>query len=108
MLIRINDQNKRNTQISIAPIRIFLHKSGENISEYFICSDPLFYNLCYISYVTHIILAYIEAQTYDTKLTRNTLLEELGAHAPYFYLERMASLVVSDFFLDFLFWKLHL
>ena len=41
------------------------------------------------------ILAYIDAQTYDTNLTRNTLWEELGAHAPYFYLERMTFLVVS-------------
>ena len=34
-------QNKRNTQVSIAPIRIFLHKSGENKPGYLICSDPL-------------------------------------------------------------------
>ena len=41
------------------------------------------------------ILAYIDAQTYDTSLTRGKLWEELGAHAPYFYLERMTMLVVS-------------
>ena len=33
--------NKRNNQISIAPILIFLHYSGENICGYLICSDPL-------------------------------------------------------------------
>ena len=38
----VNGQNKWNTQISIAPIRIFLHLSGENISWYLICSDPLY------------------------------------------------------------------
>lgn len=41
------------------------------------------------------ILAYIGEQTYDKNLTSNTLWEELGAHAPYFYLERMSFLVVS-------------
>ena len=28
------------TQISIAPVRIFLHKSGEDVSGYFKTSDP--------------------------------------------------------------------
>merc|ERR1712227_473414 len=42
--------------------------------------------------------AYIEAQTYDANLTRNILWEELGAHAPYFYLERMAFLVAFGIF----------
>ena len=37
----INGQNKWNTQISIASIRIFFHWSGENISGSLICSDPL-------------------------------------------------------------------
>ena len=32
-----------NTQILIASIRIFLHWSGENISGYLICSDPLYF-----------------------------------------------------------------
>ena len=50
-----------------------------------------------------LILAYIEAQTYDANLRKKTLWEELGAHLPYFYLERMTLLVVSDFFLGFLF-----
>ena len=31
----VNGQKFFNTQISIAPIRIFLHWSGENISSYF-------------------------------------------------------------------------
>ena len=39
--LTVNGKNKWNTQISIAPIRIFLHKSGENISGYLISSDPL-------------------------------------------------------------------
>ena len=38
----VNGQKFFNTEISIAPIRIFLHQSGENISEYLICSDPLY------------------------------------------------------------------
>ena len=37
----INGQKDFNTQISIAPIRVFLHKSGENISWYFKTLDPL-------------------------------------------------------------------
>ena len=49
------------------------------------------------------ILAYVGEQTYDTNLTRNTLWEELGAHAPYFYLERMSFLVVSTLILVFKF-----
>ena len=42
------------------------------------------------------ISAYVEEQKYDANLTSNTLWEELGAHAPYFYLERMTFLVVSN------------
>ena len=37
----INGQTFFNTQISIAPIRIFLHQSGENMSGHFKTSDPL-------------------------------------------------------------------
>jgi len=32
-----------NIQISIAPIRIFVHLGGENISGYFKTSDPLIF-----------------------------------------------------------------
>ena len=38
----INNQKVSNTQVSIAPMRIFLHWSGENIPGYFKTSDPLF------------------------------------------------------------------
>ena len=37
-----NPRSRFNTHISIAPIRIFLHKSDENISGYFKTSDPLY------------------------------------------------------------------
>merc|ERR1719394_1551214 len=42
--------------------------------------------------------AYVEEQKYDANLTSNTLWEELGAHAPYFYLERMTFLVAFGIF----------
>ena len=39
LILYINDQKFFNAQISIAPIRIFLHCSDENISGYFKTSD---------------------------------------------------------------------
>ena len=41
LIERVNGQKFFNTQISIAPIRIFLHQSGENISGHLKTSDPL-------------------------------------------------------------------